>query len=310
MQRYLVADGASLWPFSQALSASLALAELPGGERYVRDVGAGLIALERYRGDDGAYDSGPHPPYGPGGAQYYDDNEWIAFDLLRAYDLVHSRPLLVRARQLFAFVTTGWDRDPTHACPGGVFWTRAPGNTDRNAVTTANGALLALELYRRTGRVPYLHWAETMHRWVQRCLLSPEGLVLDHLGLDGRVDPAAWSYNQGAMIAAGAGLFKATHRRAYLRGAIGLARAALGRYTRTDFGGEPACFVAIFFRDLSQLEQVAPDAAFRAAAAGFAERRWQEGRDPETGLFVRPRGDEPLLEQAAMVQIYAALAAR
>src|SRR5205085_7698040 len=134
MHEYLAVEHSSLWPFSQALAASLGLAELPGGAVYRRDVRAGIAALGAYEGPNGAYESGLAPPFGDGGAQYYDDNEWVALDLLRAHALLHDPVALTRARQLFRFVTTGWDRDRSHGCPGGIFWTRDPRNGDRNAV--------------------------------------------------------------------------------------------------------------------------------------------------------------------------------
>ena len=41
-----------------------------------------------------------------------------------------------------AAVVRAWDSDPSHPCSGGIVWTEAPSNDDRNTVTTANGALL------------------------------------------------------------------------------------------------------------------------------------------------------------------------
>jgi hypothetical protein len=308
MRQYLDLGRSDLWAFSQALAASLELAALPGGAAYRADVRTGIAALDRYTGLDGAYESAPNPPFGDGGPEYYDDNEWVALDLLRAAELLGDPVALTRARQLFTFVTTGWDRDPRHGCPGGIFWTRDPRNGDRNAVTTANGALLALGLYRRTGSQPYLDWATTMYGWVTRCLVSPDGLVFDHRGVDGSLNTAVWSYNQGAMIAAGVGLYHATGRRIFLRHARIVARAALDYYTRTGWAGQPACFVAIFFRDLRLLDQVRPDRRYGDAARQYADARWLDGRDPTTGLFAGTGSDAPLLEQAGMVQIYAGLA--
>jgi hypothetical protein len=146
-------SGSTLWPFSQVLAASLELAAFPGhGIAYRGDVPEEIAALDRYLNDDGAYASGTARPSGRSRLTYFDDNEWVALDLVRAYRLLGDVSLLSRAQDLFAFVSAGWDRDTTHACPGGVFWTPDAPNADRNTVTTANGALLALELYQATSR--------------------------------------------------------------------------------------------------------------------------------------------------------------
>lgn len=294
----------SAWSLSQTLAATLGLAE--ADPRFRADARAELAALAPYRRGSG-YMPYPRPPFGSGGYRYYDDNEWLGLDLVRAYRLLGDDASLRRAQLIFAFVTTAWDRDRTHACPGGVFWTSDPGNTDRNTVSTANGALLALDLYRETHVRSYLDWARTMYAWVDRCLLSPDGLYADHLSPAGELDGTEWSYNQGAMIAAGAALFDATGNRSYLASATALARTALARLGGGGFSGEPLVFTAIFFRDLWRLDRVAPSPAYRRAAQRFADGRWRSGRDRATGLFFSS-GTATLLDQAAVVDLYAELA--
>ena len=56
------------------------------------------------------------------------------------------------------------------------------------------------------------------------------------------------------------------------------------------------------------LDAVRPDPAYTEAAERYADERWHGGRDPATGLFEPAAGEVPLLEQAAMVQLYADLA--
>ena len=67
---------------------------------------------------------------------------------------------------------------------------------DRNAVTTAGGALLALRLYEETRRPGYLAWGRRMYDWTTACLLAPNGLVCDHLAPDGTRDETQWSYTR------------------------------------------------------------------------------------------------------------------
>src|SRR5262249_11886120 len=138
-----------------------------------------------------------------------------------------------------------WDASPAHPCSGGVFWTAAAGNRDRNTVTTANGALVALRLYAATGRQAYRVWARRMAAWLDRCLLSPDGLYWDHIALDGTVDRAEWSYNQGAVIGIDTELYLTTHDRAALARAEQLADAALASFS-SRWAAEPPEFAAIF----------------------------------------------------------------
>ncbi len=258
---------ADAWPYSQALAATEALARAYG-RGYRGALVSALQGLERYR-DGTAYASAVTQPLGAGGTRFYDDNEWIGLDLVEAYRQLGDPALLERARQLFDFVAAGWDANAGDPCAGGVFWADSASIRDRNTVSTANGALLALELYRETGDGRYVAWAQRMYEWVRGCLSGGDGLLLDHLDGGGRIDRATWSYNQGAMIAAATLLAEATGRASYLAEATALADASLRHLAATGYAGEPPIFVAIFFRDLRLLEQERPSPAFRHALADY-----------------------------------------
>jgi len=297
---------ARAWPYSQALAATLAMANVPKrGPLYIRDAARRLSTLYRYRRPDGVFAS----VIGPTGSVYYDDNEWIALELLRWYDLRSARPALAAAERLFNVVVAAWDPDQTHACPGGVFWTNASGNDDRNTVTTATGALLGLELYSRTHKPSQLKWARRMLDWVNTCMLAPDGLLWDHLALDGTRDERHWSYNQGTAIGANVLLYRLTGDLDALHRAEALANQSLVYFDTTPNGREPPYFLAIFFRNLLALEKVDGDVRYRNVVQAYADSAWDAARDQRTGLF-RFGGSRPvqLLEQAAMVQIYALLA--
>jgi Glycosyl hydrolase family 76 len=287
---------AQAWPFSQALWATLRAA--PG------DLNARLAELTAYSHPEPGRPAEFAPRYGGSGVVYNDDNLWIALALEQLGDPASSRT----AAQLFDLVTDGWDTDASHPCPGGVFWTRLGTNRDRNTVTTANAALLALDLYGRSRKTAYLTFASRAYEWTKSCLGRQDGLIADHIDLKGRVDWTTWSYNQGAMIAAAVGLYRATRQHGYLADAQRIASAALKTFRDPLRSGEPPVFLAIFYRDLRQLDAVAPRRAYQAAEEAFADAAWAQARDPKTGLF-RFGGRQPtLLDQAAMVQIYAELA--
>jgi Glycosyl hydrolase family 76 len=299
---------ADVWPYSQALAATIALGQVPhGGHRYVRVARASVAALARYARADGAYATGAlsHDDV------YFDDNEWIALDLLDWYDRTGDRRSLQVARRIFAVVTGAWDSDPSHPCSGGVFWTTVAGNHDRNTVTTATGALVAMRLYGATHATMYLVWARQMLAWVEQCMASPDGLLWDHIDLSGQVDRTEWSYNQGTAIGAYVLLYRLTHDGEALARAEGLANASLQYFDEGRLSSEPPFFLAIFFRNLLALGQVVHDPRYRAAAQAYADGVWTGRRDPRTGLVAFHAGAPArLLEQSALVQIYAALAQR
>jgi hypothetical protein len=300
---------AQAWPFSQALWAAVELAAMPGmGGDARADLYERIRSLAAYSRPEPGRPSEFAPVYGGSGRVYYDDNLWIALGLLAAARVTGDGTAVTSARQIFTLVGDGWDTNAAHPCPGGVFWTRGGANHDRNTVTTANAALLALVLYARDHTPSYLTWARAAYAWTHRCLGTANGLVRDHIDLAGDVDATTWSYNQGAMVAAGVRLYRATSDRRYLEDARKTASAALAALRDPLALGEPPFFLAIFYRDLLELDRVAPDARYRAAMQAFADEAWTKARDPRTGLF-RFGGRVPtLLDEAAMVQIYATLA--
>jgi hypothetical protein len=299
--RYAASDArhsyARLWPLSQALSATLAFASLPtpasatARSNALRTVGA----LHRYRAGNG-YRSVLRSPQERGGNLYFDDNTWIGLDLIAVYRLSRDRAILRRAEGVFQFLASGWDTNSGDPCQGGVFWARPPLRQIRTTVSTANAALVALRLYQATGKRNYLDWGLRMYGWVRRCLAGRNGLYYDHLDSRGNVSKREWTYNQGAMIAAGVLLARATGMRTYLAQADATAKAALARYDGSGYKGEPPIFVAIFFSDLNLFEHVVQLPAYRVALRDYLRRHVPLGPHGHFG--------SSLVFQAAAVQLY------
>jgi predicted alpha-1,6-mannanase (GH76 family) len=169
---------------------------------------------------------------------------------------------------------------------------------DRNTVSTANGAVLALELYEATSRPLYLAWGRRMYDWVRTCLVDHDGLFFDHLDSRGRIDQTKWAYNQGAMVAAGALLHSATGSAAYLHDATMLANGALRYFDSNGYAGQPAIFVAIFFRYLAVLDRDTPQPGLRPALSSYVSAK--EATALSSG--------SQLLDRAAHVQLAAMVA--
>lgn len=304
--RYAASDTrhsyAHLWPLSQALSASLAFASLPGPRAAAARADAlrTVEALAPYRSGQG-YRSVLPSPRDHGGNLYYDDNDWIALDLLAVHRLSGAQATLRRAEGVFRFLVSGWDTDLREVCPGGVLWARPPLRQIRTTVSTANAALVAAQLYQATGRRHYLVWAQRMYGWVTRCLAGRNGLYYDHINRHGRISKQEWTYNQGAMIAAGALLAEETGQPSYLDQAQTSARAALNHYGRSGYRGEPTVFVAIFFSDLHLVQHVAQLPSYQTALRNYLRRHVPLGANGHFG--------SSLVFQAAAAQLYSLAAA-
>ena len=288
----------TLWPVSQALDASVAVAALPrvhvGPRTLLRRV------LPPYR-----LQHGYRATLSADGDLYYDDNVWVALDLLD-WNALHRDPAAVRqALRLYGLVVAAWDDDATHPCPGGVFWTRARGVHDRNTVTTAGAALLGMRLYTVLHRPQLLRWSRRMTGWVDSCLAAPNGLYWDHIRADGSIAQRQWSYNQGAMVGANVLLAQATGDASALAHAHQIADVSL---QEIPLAQEPPEFASIFFRNLLLLGGAVGDDRYRGAAQAYADAAWASDRDPHTGLFRSKPGPARLLEQAALTQLYALLA--
>jgi Glycosyl hydrolase family 76 len=302
--RYREAAGAKTparaWPSSQALSATIAVAALPSRQA-AADVAARFRSLDRVFGAGALYAAWP------GGDVYLDDNAWIAGAWLDWSQLAAGAPAQARAAALFAKIVKAWDPNAAHPCAGGVFWTTADANRDRNTVTTANAALLGLRLYQVTQSPGYLAWSRRLLTWVDHCMLGPDGLYWDHIALNGAVDESYWSYNQGLVIGALVQLYAINGDPATLARAETLGDAALAYFADRWDGDEPPEFAVIFFRHLLELAAVAGRPDYVAAAESYADQAWSASRSASTGLFAFS-GHTRLLDQAALVQLYATLA--
>lgn len=301
------------WPFTQTMVGTLAMAGIPDlGWRYQDDIPARLRGLSTYWDSTAAppgYASYVYPPFGPGGDKFYDDNEWAGLAQVQLYRVTGDADALAQARQIFDFTVAGWDTNPADPAPGGVFWTQAPWNRDRNTVSTMPGAELGLHLYPITGEPDYLEWARRMYDWTNRYLRAPNGLYWDHVNMNGEIERTQWSYNQGTTIGASVLLYRATGHATYLVRAEQIAGAALAYYGEVGYFTQPAAFNAIFFRNLLLLSSANGNPAYRQVMQDYADRAWANARDPQTGLFRFDRTKPAsLLDQAALVQISAFLA--
>jgi glycosyl hydrolase family 76 len=310
-----------LWPFSQALAATVSMANVPhlpvslapelharliGLRSYLDTTNSGAPE-ENYTSSLPAFDGTVAPPAGPGGAKYYDDNDWVAIELARVYKQTHDSGALGYAEGIMAFEMAGYSTDPTLACPGGIPFSNSIENTDRNTVTTAPAAELGVQLYKITGNVQYLHFAETAYNWVRTCLLQPNNLYADHIRQHGVIDSTFYSYNQGTMIGAGTLLYQATGNSGYLFQARQTAQAAREYFTPERLGAENPFFPSVYFRGIMYLDSVTHDPPGPKIAQAYVNYAWQNLRLSDDLFVAGSPASAQLLDQAAIVQIYALL---
>jgi uncharacterized protein YyaL (SSP411 family) len=307
---------AFLWPFSAVLSALNALADLPDGARYHGDLRRALAALEQY------FDAAGRPPgydsvlraHG-GGQKYYDDNEWLGLELLDAHAHLGDPALLDRARLVFAFVVSGWSDE----LGGGIYWRQGDVET-KNTCSNGPAALLALRLFQATGEPAYLEWAQRILEWTRQLKDPASGVYLDHLRRDGSVDARTYTYNTGTVLHSHALLATLLGADAHLREAQALAAASL-RHFAAPAGEEPGLFPdtpwfnAVLLRGYLALHALDGDATYLAAMRASLAHAWEHARDAD-GLFAsdwsgrtgRGGPDSSLLDQGAMVELYARMA--
>jgi hypothetical protein len=330
MQRYYYVRGSGLyagepfsylWPFSQALAATVSMANVPklpvslSGELHARliglrtylDVNNSGAPEGIYTSTLAAFDGTVAPPVGPGGAKYYDDNDWIGIELARHYKKSRNAGALGYAEGIMAFEIAGFSTDPALACPGGIPFSNGIDNTDRNTITTAPAAELAVQLYKITGNVQYLQFAETAYNWVRTCLLRPGNLYADHIRPHGVIDSTFWSYNQGVMIGAGTLLYQATGNSGYLYQARQTAQAARAYFTPQRLGEENPFFPSVYFRNLMYMDSVTHDPPGPKIAQAYVDYAWQHLRLSNNLFVAGSPASAQLLYQAAIVQIYALL---
>lgn len=288
-----MSGGAPLWPLSQVIAAAIDIAAITGDRQPVVEL---LRGLERYRIKD-AYGPNPGDP-----TRYYDDNCWIALDLLRLFELTGDRQHLDHTVRIFGFIAEG------EAADGGIWWVERPKNS-RHTCSIGPAEQIALRLLRVTGDERYEAFASRCDRFLTENLRAPSGLYWDNIDNGGRVDQTHWSYNQGTPLGADVLWFERQGDDARLDRAQQTALASLEHYGPEGLWRQPAAFNGVFFRDLLALHAHRPDARYTDALDDYLERAWTTARDPKLGLLLgggigRYEGGGTI-DHAALTQLYA-----
>lgn len=158
---------------------------------------------------------------------FNDDMIWLANSCLRAYKSTNDQEYKDVAQELWGIIKGSWS---DNILDGGISW-RQSTPAQKNAVSNAPAAIIALQLYELDNNPVDLEWAVKIYAWQKQKLVDPaNGLVWDNIAIENGqvITKREWvfTYNMGTWIGAGLKLFRATGNQMYLTDAIRTARSA------------------------------------------------------------------------------------
>lgn len=295
------------WTLGGEIQATVDMLKVPGAEheRIESDLRDRIDALSYYwdeKASPPGYNSTTFGTFETGDI-YYDDNAWIALALLDAYQLLKDPWYLERTKEIFHLLEDGAHRSKDLPAQGGVLWTQKRDNLYTATVSTASAAQVAIRLFLLTRESNYLEFAQTQFEWVSTRLKADNGLFADGVEKQGAVEHTQWTYNQGLLIGDAVYLYFATGDKHYIEVASEIAQASLVRFNLDALWLQPPTFNAVFFKNLMQLDTVAPDLKYRQLLNDYAHLM-VSNLDYTNGIFAFRRWPTSL-DQSAAVQIFA-----
>lgn len=236
------------WPNAHALHVLIDAYNRTGEDSYKQRALALLRGIEVENGGD--YNN-----------VFNDDMIWLGNASMRAYNATDNQEYKETAEYLWEIIKTSWSDD---VFGGGITW-KQDTPFQKNAVSNAPAAILAMRLYEVDGDEDDLEWAKKIYEWQKNTLVDPQtGLVWDNISLqDGEeVVNSDWifTYNIGTYIGAGLKLYQATGEQQYLNDAVKTARSMMTSPRLTTNGvlrdegqGDGGLFKGILVRYFTQL---------------------------------------------------------
>ena len=195
--------------------------------------------------------------------EFYDDMEWNALAMLRAFDATGDAKYKEAVETVWADIKTGWNG----TMGGGIAWRKAMPYY-KNTPANAPAAILAARLYKKFNNTADLDWSKKIYTWLKDSLYNKStGWVYDGINNDNdgkRNTTWKFTYNQGTFIGAALELYTITNDAGYLNDALQAANFTLSDNTLTNFtdnllrdegGGDGGLFKGVFVRYLTELIQ-------------------------------------------------------
>ena len=272
------------WTFAEAVDAVLDGVEHTQGERF-----SGFMQTF-YAAQDARGWSRP----------YFDDENWMALALIRAYDLSGQTDTasLTEAESLMSdIMTNAWNTSCCGSIPGGDWWDTA--HTQKATASNAGPVITAVRLYQRTGNPGYLAFAQKVYDYWYANMVNPTTFqVADHFDPDGGKVWWKFTYNEGLMIGAAVELHTVTGTARYLQNARDIASfVRASEVTSSADGtilfdgddshcsGDCSQFKGIAHRYLTLLNSVSPNTATLALLTDDADAIWTLDRDLSHTIF-------------------------
>ena len=266
-------NAAGYWIYAQAYDAVLDCVQRTGGKEYPKWVDA-IYAAQNARGWQ---------------RDFFDDENWMALALIRAYDVTHDGKYLARAEALFA------DIDQNGRTSTGIWWNRQ--HTQKATASNFGPAITAARLNERTGKASYEAAAKAIYdTWYATMVDAKTARVADHRNANGTVDWSKWTYDTGLAIGASIELANVTHDATYLSRAHAFAsyliheQVAPSTYGNVlDDGkctGDCHAFKGIAFRFLTKLYVLdRSHTEYLDVLKASVRAIWYEARSTKTNVF-------------------------
>lgn len=227
---------------------------------------------------------------------------------------------LQKAQLIWNFIESGTDDN----LGGGIYWCEQR-KESKNTCSNAPGSVFALKLFEATKDSAYFVKGQRLYEWTQTNLQdSTDYLYFDNINLNGKVDKAKFAYNSGQMMQSASLLYQFTGQEKYLTDAQNIAKGCHNYFFQdyTPENGEPfkllkkgdVWFIAVMLRGFIELYQADKNETYLDSFSKSLDYAWGHARD-EKGLFNTDFSGKTqdnrrwLLTQAAMVEMYARLAA-
>lgn len=236
-------------------------------------------------------------------SRFFDDNQWIALACIDAYNRTKKQQYLDIAQRIYDFMMTGYDT----AAGGGLYWKEGDKAT-KNTCSNGPGILVALQLYIITRQKNYLDTALILYNWVNAHLQSPAGIYYDNIKIPSlEIDSAVYTYNTGTMLQANVLFYNITKQIKYLQEAQRISKAAeMVFYKNKKLPGN-YWFNAVLLRGYAELYKADRNKDRLQFFIADANRIWQSQKN-EKGIVGTNKRRQSLIDQAAMMEIYARLA--
>ncbi len=230
-------------------------------------------------------------------SDFFDDENWMALTLIRAYDVTKDSKYLSRAEDLFA------DINQNGRTSTGVWWNRK--HKEKATASNFGPAITAARLNERTGKAWYKQAAQQIYDyWYSTMVNHSTARVADHWNPDGSVDWSKYTYNTGLAIGASIELWRITNNHGYLDHAYQfgsyLIHEQVGPSTYGNVLHDSSCtgdchmFKGIAFRFLTKLYALdKSQTQFYDVLKASVRAIWYDARNTTNGLFASDWAGSP-----------------